>query len=196
MLNATHVDGDHLVCTPFPLDLVLGNIDGKFKWGNRGFSASASDVELSGTTLVAQLKDASGMLVKDSIDLNECFTADEERGALKAVDVPVILYMKNANIAVPKGSELPEGVVFDSVISSSKNASVLPSISLASPPEFSVKVATGEGDDAKVGYATAQAEHSKTSVIDGVVGTTADEASASAEEIPAERPIGREEEEV
>lgn len=54
----------------FPLDLILGNINGVFQYGYRNFSKSAKSLRLDGTVLYAELKTRGGAWKQSSFDLN------------------------------------------------------------------------------------------------------------------------------
>lgn len=73
----------------FPLDLVLGNIDGTFQYGCKGFSASGRNIRLDGTVIRAELRTAAGEWKQASIDLNDRICAKD--GKLYAGDVPVVV---------------------------------------------------------------------------------------------------------
>ncbi|WVQ99127.1 hypothetical protein IAU59_006259 [Kwoniella sp. CBS 9459] len=193
-LSAKHVhgDGDSHAVADFPLDLVLGNINGEFRWGNKGFSASAAEVELDGTVLKAMLADSDGEEQEASFDLDDKFVVDEKEGgepALKAVDVPALVYLPEAFVEVPdqKTAEALD-VHFDSIVP--LNAGLLAAPSATVKPRFNVQVATGSGDDAKAGYATAGASSESKDIIDGVLAHTVHQANASASVFHVEQTKG------
>ncbi|KAF5013877.1 hypothetical protein FDECE_158 [Fusarium decemcellulare] len=75
----------------FPLDLVLGNINGTFQYGFKNFSASARHIRLEGTVLWAELQTESGSWNLASIDLNDKLRTDVKKGRIYADDVPVTI---------------------------------------------------------------------------------------------------------
>lgn len=52
------------------LDLLIGNIDGEFRWNFRDFSKSARNVTLEDGFLSGDLKDGDGDWVSSRMDLN------------------------------------------------------------------------------------------------------------------------------
>jgi hypothetical protein len=70
-LHATcsKTDGEH-VESALPLDSVIGNIDGVFKWGYKAFSRSARNIRLvDGVTLRAELSKPDGSWHDATLDL-------------------------------------------------------------------------------------------------------------------------------
>lgn len=82
---------EHLQWVPasFPLDLVLGNLNGKFIWGFKHFSKSARNITLNGTILSAELLAEDGTWNSDSLDLNHMLMGRD--GVFTAVDVPALV---------------------------------------------------------------------------------------------------------
>lgn len=78
------------------LDMVLGNIEGKFQWGQKQFSSSARNIRLNNTLVEAELRLSNGTWSTDSCDLSQRLMNND--GAFQATEVPVI-------IAIPKEQE-------------------------------------------------------------------------------------------
>lgn len=78
------------------LDMFLGNINGKFSWGMKAFSATARSVRIDGSVLKAELKSSSGSWNNAEYELSQKLLNND--GAFHAIDVPVI-------IAIPKEQE-------------------------------------------------------------------------------------------
>jgi hypothetical protein len=57
----------------FDLDQYFGNIEGKFTWGEKGFSQSADSISVVDGLLIAQLKTSSGKYMDDQVDLDVFF---------------------------------------------------------------------------------------------------------------------------
>ncbi|CEL63025.1 Cyanovirin-N homolog OS=Neurospora crassa (strain ATCC 24698 / 74-OR23-1A / CBS 708,71 / DSM 1257 / FGSC 987) GN=NCU05495 PE=1 SV=2 [Rhizoctonia solani AG-1 IB] len=80
ILTAKLLKGDEWNDASFELDDCLGNLDGKFGWGSRGFSRSAKNIRLSVShapalvLLGAMLKRIDGSYDWDIINLNERIT--------------------------------------------------------------------------------------------------------------------------
>ncbi|MCJ1376997.1 hypothetical protein MMC17_000087 [Xylographa soralifera] len=74
----------------FPLDLILGNINGAFQYGCKGFSQSARNIQLDGTVLSAELRTEAGEWKHSSIDLDDKLYVSVD-GALCAKEVPVVV---------------------------------------------------------------------------------------------------------
>ncbi|KAG8769295.1 hypothetical protein FRC12_005050, partial [Ceratobasidium sp. 428] len=53
------------------LDQFIGNIDGSFKWGDKSFSHSSSNISLNGSILRGSLRKIDGQMRRSSIDLDE-----------------------------------------------------------------------------------------------------------------------------
>lgn len=77
------------------LDLVLGNVNGNFEYGFKGFSHSAKNIQLDGTVLNADLQVEEGVWNNASFELEGKVYG--RRGDLSARDVPVM-------VGVPKVS--------------------------------------------------------------------------------------------
>ncbi|THH02404.1 hypothetical protein EW026_g413 [Hermanssonia centrifuga] len=80
----------------YPLDMVLGNLNGHFTWGFKGFSKSARNVSINGTVLTAELRAEDESWKSDSFDLNGRIVIGGQE--LFATGVPCVL-------AVPKEAE-------------------------------------------------------------------------------------------
>ncbi|KAF9137262.1 hypothetical protein BGX30_010404 [Mortierella sp. GBA39] len=71
------------------LDMLLGNIDGRFTWGARYFHKSARQISLDGSLLIAELQTRAGSWVPASFDLQDNLMNDN--GVFRAIDFPVFL---------------------------------------------------------------------------------------------------------
>lgn len=71
------------------LDLVLGNVDGKFVWGSKGFSKTAKHVRLEGTKIRALLETVNEQWKDATFDLDEMLY--NNRGKLQARGLPMVL---------------------------------------------------------------------------------------------------------
>lgn len=141
----------------FPLDQVIGNLNGKFVWGFKRFSQSAQNITLNGTVLSAELKAEDGTWKPDTIDLDLRFMGRD--GVLTAVDVPALVGVPEAD----KGEFLgqlgealdkdPDAKLVALKEPDGKTTFVLPN-KKSSVPLY--KVATG-GDEGTIGYAAAKA---------------------------------------
>ncbi len=78
------------------LDLLLGNIEGKFKWGEKAFSTSGRSIQLDNTLLRAELGLSNGSWSADICDLSQRLMNND--GAFQAIEVPAI-------ITIPKEQE-------------------------------------------------------------------------------------------
>ena len=58
------------VSSSISLDAYVGNVDGKFIWGGKGFSHSAQDIGVIDGVLYAKLKGPGGKYVDAKLDLN------------------------------------------------------------------------------------------------------------------------------
>ncbi|KAF5324384.1 hypothetical protein D9619_011376 [Psilocybe cf. subviscida] len=63
-------DGKTWISSSINLDEFIGNIDGKFVLGGKGFSASAQDITLADGVVAAKLKNAAGKYVDAKFDLS------------------------------------------------------------------------------------------------------------------------------
>jgi len=77
-------DGKH-VNAAISLDDYLGNVDGKFTWGAKGFSITAHDAVLVDGVLTAKLKTSANKLVDSKIDLNHYI--NNNNGILESANV-------------------------------------------------------------------------------------------------------------
>jgi hypothetical protein len=66
-------DGQTWVDSTIDLDQYFGNIEGKFTWGEKGFSQSADSISVVDGLLIAQLKTSSGKYTDDQVDLDVFF---------------------------------------------------------------------------------------------------------------------------
>ncbi|KAI1267790.1 hypothetical protein F5Y18DRAFT_271099 [Xylariaceae sp. FL1019] len=78
------------------LGLVLGNVDGKFCWGGKGFHGSARDIKFDGCAISAELRKVDESWISDSFNLQEKLMNND--GVFQATEVPAVL-------AVPLGQE-------------------------------------------------------------------------------------------
>jgi hypothetical protein len=63
-------DGKTWISSSITLDDFIGNVDGKFVLGGKGFSASAQDITLADGVISAKLKNAAGKYVDAKFDLS------------------------------------------------------------------------------------------------------------------------------
>ena len=93
--DCRRIDGSYRPSS-LPLDTVIGNVEGAFKWGYKNFSSTARDVSVQGSLLKATLKKSDGTWVEATLSLGtNIVNAD---GILKAVNLPMV-------IAVPQVSK-------------------------------------------------------------------------------------------
>ena len=74
------VDKKTYVSSSISLDAFIGNVDGKFVWGSKGFSNSAQDVTIIDGILHAKLKTlqtTGGKYVDAKFDLNPFITNND-----------------------------------------------------------------------------------------------------------------------
>ena len=67
------------VSSSISLDAFIGNVDGKFVWGGKGYSNSAQDAGIIDGVLYAKLKNqaAGGKYVDAKLDLNPLITNND-----------------------------------------------------------------------------------------------------------------------
>ncbi|KAF8896873.1 hypothetical protein CPB84DRAFT_1748162 [Gymnopilus junonius] len=113
--SATKPDNETVVLSSFPLDNFIGNVDDQLKWGARGFSHAAEDVNvINGDLLVAKLKNQAGELVDSTLDLDQYI--QNINGVLEAIPLVVSpLYLvvidpREGNLTYPH-SLAPHGEV-------------------------------------------------------------------------------------
>ena len=70
--------------------MILGNINGVFQYGYKGFSLSARNLQLDGAVLSAELRTETGEWRHSSIDLNNKLYVSGD-GVLCAKEVPVVV---------------------------------------------------------------------------------------------------------
>jgi hypothetical protein len=63
-------DGKTWISSSINLDEFIGNVDGKFVLGGKGFSGSAQDITLADGVIAAKLKNAAGKYVDAKFDLS------------------------------------------------------------------------------------------------------------------------------
>ncbi|QRV80905.1 AAA family ATPase [Ceratobasidium sp. AG-Ba] len=68
----TRAEGSEPTTSRLDLDCVIGNINGSFRWGDKSFSHSSTNITLDGVILRANLRKINGEYCRDRIDLNEC----------------------------------------------------------------------------------------------------------------------------
>ncbi|KAI1310681.1 hypothetical protein F5Y03DRAFT_403059 [Xylaria venustula] len=71
------------------LSLILGNIDGKFSWGGKGFNGSADDIKFEGSVLSAKLRKDDDTWATDSFDLKDRLMNND--GVFQAINLPAVL---------------------------------------------------------------------------------------------------------
>ncbi|MCJ1240834.1 hypothetical protein MMC14_008838 [Varicellaria rhodocarpa] len=94
-VECRRIDGSYRPSS-LPLDTILENVDGTFKWGNGNFSSSANNVRLEGNILKGNLQGLSGAFTEATLSLSSNIVNVD--GILKAVNLPMI-------IAIPKESQ-------------------------------------------------------------------------------------------
>lgn len=76
--------------------MIIGNIDGQFVWGYKGFSDSARNIRLESTILSAELQKADGSWGADTVDLDTRFYNRD--GVLTAADILVIVLVPKVRL--------------------------------------------------------------------------------------------------
>ena len=86
--DCRRIDGSYRTSS-LPLDTIIGNVDGAFKWGYRNLSGTAQDLGIQNGLLQAKLKKSDGTWVEASLNLGtNVVNAD---GILKAVNLPMAI---------------------------------------------------------------------------------------------------------
>ncbi|KDR65854.1 hypothetical protein GALMADRAFT_1217027 [Galerina marginata CBS 339.88] len=120
-------DNKTFVHSSISLNDYIGNADGKFTWGGRGFSHTAEDISVAQGILTAKLKNKAGKVVESKLDLNQhIWNTDGVLGVIPAADA------KKIDIAKASAPDLVTGIFSASAFSEASAANAVSASSLFS----------------------------------------------------------------